>query len=66
MSRHSHHNHTIIIVIIISRFLTSLASSEPIQKRIYLKPQGPQNTYYYIVIVIVAGTKMHEREMKLR
>ena len=29
-----------------------------------LEPQGPQHTYYYLVVIIVAGKKMQEREMK--
>ena len=28
------------------------------------KPQGPQHTYYYIVVIIVTGKKMQEREMR--
>ena len=30
----------------------------------FCNPRGPQHTYYYIVVIIVAGKKMHEREMK--
>ena len=28
------------------------------------KPRGPQHTYYFIVVIIVAENKMQEREMK--
>ena len=28
------------------------------------KPLRPQHTYYYIVVIIVAGKKIHECEMK--
>ena len=44
------------------RNLTSYDATKASQ--IKAEPQGPQHTNYYIVIIIVAGKKVHERQMK--
>ena len=45
-------------------YLNSLDSSKLIQKRNSVEPRGPQHTYYYIVVIIVARTKVRKREIK--
>ena len=41
--------------LIILSCLPSLDISKTIQKLNFCKPRGPQHTYYYIVVIIVAG-----------
>ena len=39
--------------------------SNLVQMTIYVLTQWPRHTYFCIVVIIVAGAKMREREMKL-
>ena len=42
-------------IIIILEVLPELDATKTIQPRISIYPKGPRHTYYYIVIIIVAG-----------
>ena len=53
----------IIIIIIIVRILPSWTIFQYSTVN-FCKPRGPQHTYYYIVVIIVAGKWTQEREMK--
>ena len=58
---------SIIIIIIILSCLTSLDSRKPFRKRISVHHDGLSTPIYYcicIVVIIEAGKKMQEREMK--
>ena len=54
---------SIIIIIIIINCLNLLSQLRADSKEELCKPRRPQHTYY-IVVIIVAGKKLHESEMK--
>ena len=44
------------------RLLILFRQQQAFSKENFCKPRGPQHTCYYIVVIIVAEKKMHERE----
>ena len=44
------------------KLLNLFSSIKAHSKENFCKPRGPQPTYYYIVVIIVEGMKMHPRK----
>ena len=52
------------MIIYYLKLLNLFRQQQAYSKENFCKPRGPQQSYYFIVVIIVAGKEMHEREMK--